>query len=285
MIGPRCNINAQGHVYVLVKIMDNTATRRLYFFKSMDYGDTWTVVQIASAVTPVLTPIELRVGAFRGSSPYTAGQVIYAFYAWNLLGDVGIKVSVNQGALWGAQIPIPWCGASSQTQYFGRSPADQDTVYAIIKGATLGPTFWMNLRKTVNRGNTWTDLMICNTIPPNPQVTQHPNTYIWNPGSAFMAGGTAGLHWTENDWATYITHTNTNNFNVDGCSRVMDYPENLYGWQGGNPGPGDMQHVIAVSSTRGDQWEGKAGSDPVTPDATSIPNNCGGVAQILQIWI
>ena len=81
------------------------------------------------------------------------------------------------------------------------------------------------------------------------------------------------------------SYTNADNFDVDGCSRVMDWPELLYGWQAYNPGGGDMQHVIAVSDDRGQNWEGKAGDDPVTPSATSIPKTCGGVAEILIVQI
>jgi len=116
-------------------------------------------------------------------------------------------------------------------------------------------------------------------------MTQRPGVYIWNPSSAFMAAGAVGLHWTVDDWASHVTHTNANGFQVDGCSRVMDTPEALYGSRGGNPGVLEMQHVVAVSESRGDNWEGKAGANcAAAPYADSIPNNCGGVSTILQIW-
>jgi len=162
-----------------------------------------------------------------------------------------------------------------------RSPADQDIIYWVGWGSFVGGIEY-TLRKSTNRGGVFSTLWACALTP---TMTQRPGVYIWDPNQAFMAAGGDGLHWTENDWGLWVTHTNTDNFDVDGCSRVMDYPENLYGWQAFNPGGPDMQHVMAVSNTRGDQWEGKAGTFPdAAPYVGSIPNNCGGVAGILQIW-
>lgn len=285
IVGPKCNINAQGHVYALLRYHDGSVWR-LYFFWSDDYGANWTPTLILTSIYPVWDPRELLVGAFQGTSPYAAGQVIYIFYKRNGVGDTGMRVSVNQGGEFGAQIDFPYCGSSVIGQHFSRSPADQDILYRVIKGSTADPANWMRMDKSPDRGSTWPiSLFACTTFPPNPNVAQRPGIYIWDPDSAYMAGGGAGLHWTEDDWNEYVTHTNTDNFDVDGCSRVMDSPEYLYGWRAANPGAAPaMQHVIAVSEDRGDGWEGKAGDDPVTPSSTSIPNDCGGVAGILQIW-
>jgi len=100
-----------------------------------------------------------------------------------------------------------------------------------------------------------------------------------------MAAGGISVHYTDDDWASYVTNANGIVFHVDGLSRVMDAPANLYLWRIDNPGGGQSQHVIGVSEDKGATVEGKAGNDPVTPSATSIPSNCGGVGGILQVWV
>jgi hypothetical protein len=280
MIGPDANINAQGHVYVVVRFHDGT-NNCLYFFKSADHGDTWSAFLISSHATLGLSPRVLRVGAFKGSSPYPAGNVIYVVYVYNLFSDWGMRVSVTQGATWGDTIDLGHCLPSGQGGDLAINWADQDTIYWIGWGAGI-VGYDYNLRKSVNRGGDWVTLWPCES---HPCVVQAPNIYIWNPLSAFMAAGAQGLHWTDDDWATHVTHTNDDNFSVDGCSRVMDAPEALYGYQSDNPLPEEMQHVIAVSEERGDHWEGKAGANCATPPYTgSIPKDCGGVARILEIW-
>ena len=282
LYGPTANMNAQGHVYSLASFYVTGDKTYLYFLKSVNYGDGWTAVEVSSGAA-THHPRALRVGAFQGSSPHAAGQVIYVAYLYSIFSDWGMKVSVNQGGAWGGVIPLAHCFVSGGWVDLSRSAADQDVIYQVGYGTSLAPAVNYTFRKSTTRGNSWSILWNCAQAPPT--IAQRPNVYIWDPDSAFMAAGVDGLHWTENDWAAYVTHTNTDSFDVDGCSRVMDYPNNLYGWQTNNPGGGDMQDVIAVSSTRGDQWEGKAGDDPITPSASSIPNNCGGVAGILQVWI
>jgi len=191
-----------------------------------------------------------------------------------------MMVSTNQGTAWGGKVTMSQCKISGGEVWLQRSPANQDVLYQAGRG-TAPPPYDYTLLKSSNRGANWSVLWACAA---SPTMTQHPGVYIWNPLSAFMAAGDDGLHWTENDWASYVTHHNAL-FDVDGCSRVMDYPENLYGSRASNPTPTRSQHVIFVSSTRGDTWEGKAGASPATaPYTGSIPNTCGGVADILQIW-
>jgi len=281
MIGPDGNINAQGHVYVVVRFWDGS-NNRLYIFKSVDYGDTWTAHLIASHASLPLTPHVLRVGAFQGDSPYAAGQVIYVAYTSTIFAEWAVRVSVNQGEAWGSPIVLPHCKPSGQGGDLRRSPADQDTIYWIGWG-TDATDYQFTLRKSTTRAGSWATLWSCTYQPPRAETG--PGIYIWDPDIAFMPAGVDGLHWTVDDWDSYVTHVNTDNFPVDKCSIVMDAPEKLYGSQASNPGAAPvMQDVIAVSETRGDDWEGKAGDDPVTPSATSIPNDCGGVAMILQIW-
>lgn len=279
MAGPDANINAQGHVYVLVRVVlqGGNWERRLYFFKSTDYGDTWSAVFMANSVTTVLIPNVLRVGALKGSSPYAAGQVIYAVYVGDIYGDWYMKVSVTQGATWGTAIALGHCQPSGMGGDLAINWADQDVIYWTGWGTNLGG-YEYNLRKSPDRGTTWETKWACAW---HPCMVQHPNIYIWNPLSAFMAAGSQGLHWTDDDWANWITHTNDDGFSVEGCSRVMDAPENLYGYRTTSAG----SHVIAVSNDRGDNWEGKAGANCATPPYTdAIPNNCGGVSRILEVW-
>lgn len=281
MMGPECNINAQGHVYALVYFYDGGAFgNRLFFFKSVDYGDNWTAVEIINHWTVPVVPWFLRVGALRGTSPFQAGYVIYAGFQRTATA-LGMRVSTDQGATWGGTIDLYHCGLSGIWVDLARSPADQDIIYQAGRGV-IALNMYHTLVKSIDRGGTFTELWACALTP---TMTQRPGVYIWDPLSAFMAAGEDGLHWTEDDWATYVTHDFAN-FNVAGCSRVMDAPENLYGSLAGNPPAAPhLQHVIAVSADRGVGWEGKAGANCATPPYTdSIPNNCGGIADILQIW-
>jgi len=281
MMGPECNINAQGHVYALVSFHDGGILGyRLYLFKSANYGNNWAAHLITDSWFLSRTPYVLRVGALKGSSAFGAGQVIYAVFQ-NTATWIGMRVSTDQGVTWGATIGLSHCAPSGPWVDLGRSPADQDIIYQVGHGSTLGVTTY-TMVKSVNRGGAFITLWPCAI---SPIMTQRPNVYIWNPLSAFMAAGGDGLHWTENDWTNYVTHTNTDNFDVDGCSRVMDSPELLYGIQATTPLPGQMDDVIAVSDDRGDNWEGKAGPNPgAAPYTNSIPENCGGISGMLQIW-
>lgn len=287
MVGPDANINAQGHVYVLVSFNDGGIYGRcLYFFKSTDYGDTWSAVRAYDHWLYPPTALDFEVGAFKGTSPYAAGQVIYAAFKAGLYGDIYMKVSVTQGASWGSVIGLYHCVSPTNWVGLHRSSADQDVLYQAGGGTNIGGT-QCTLVKTINRGGAWATLWACHLGAPT--ITQAPNVYIWNPLSAFMAAGSQGLHWTDDDWANWVTHTNDDNFWVDGCSRVMDAPENLYGYQSESPGGYErelaMVHVIAVSNERGDHWEGKAGANCNTPPYTgAIPKTCGGVSRILEVW-
>lgn len=281
MVGPAGNINEEGHVYVVVRFTEGGVGQWLYLFKSVDYGDNWAAHVVSSHGIVWLNPRFLQVGVNQGSSAYPAGYVIYVGYVYNIYSDLGMRVSVDQGVTWSSTIYLSTCRPSGMNADLKVQSANQDVIYQVGKGAFLGGWEY-TLRRSVDRGGSWSVLWPCAATP---SWVRSPNIYHWEPLSAFIADGANGLRWTEDDWASHVLHTNADNFDVDGCSRVMDWPELLYGWQTNNPGGGDMQHVIAVSDDRGDNWEGKAGDDPVTPSATSIPNTCGGVAGIMIVQI
>jgi len=282
MIGPEVNVNAEGHLYALVRFRRvSDSAYCLYFFKSTDRGDNWASVFIVGSVWDRLNPEVLRVGALQGSSPHPAGYVIYAVCIkpsavspeWELW------VSVDQGATWANPTDLLHCRPSGMSGDLRRAVSDQDTIYWVGWGSFIGGVEYV-LRKSTDRGTTWTEIWSCALTP---TMTRAPGSLPYDPLSGFMPAGAAGVHYTDDDWDNYTTYTNADNFDVDRAHRQDDAPEFLYGAQANNPGGGDLQHVIAVSDDRGQNWDGKAGDDPVTPSATSIPNNCGGVSGIMRI--
>jgi len=280
--GPQCNINAQGHVYAFVRCYQ-AFKNRLFFFKSTDYGDNWSCYYMEDMwLGTYKNPICLRVGALKGSSPYSAGHVLYAVY-FLAIGSCGLTVSVDQGLNWSTGIALETCFAAGADGDLARSASDQDVIYWVGWGVGIAPPFpHYTLQKSINRGGAFSVIWACHYAPPS--TTQRPNVHIWDPDDAYMAAGGQSVHHTTDDWDSYDTYTNADGFHVDGLSRVMDAKHYLYLWRWDNPEGGQSQHVIGVSEDKGATVEGKAGDDPVTPSATSIPNDCGGVAGILQIW-
>ncbi len=286
LIGPKCNINATGHVYVLASFQDGGAYGNvLYFLKSTNYGaaGTWSAVRVHDVWAITVTAIDLAVGAFKGSSSYPAGYVIYAVFRTGLFANLYMRVSVDQGTIWGSAIGLYNCAASGVGGELSRSPADQDIIYQVGWGSDVGGERH-TLVKSSNRGGSFVVRWVCAF---SPEMTQRPSVYMWDPTEGYMAGGAYKLYWTEEDWVTYETHTNTEKFRVDKCSRVTDAPEKLYGLCAFDPDTqqGEIPHVIAASINRGDDWEGKAGPNAGnSPYVDSIPDDCGGAVSILQVW-
>jgi len=76
------NINKQNHVYVSVAGL-SSATFKLYLFKSIDQGATWSTGLIYTHASLDYATIGAPVvGAIKGASPYAAGDVIYV--PWKL---------------------------------------------------------------------------------------------------------------------------------------------------------------------------------------------------------
>jgi len=116
---PAANINAKGHLYCMVTVhrtSDNWMPQ--YFFKSTDYGATWTAtrMQVEPENSPQVMPICVKTGKLRGTSGFGAGQVIYASYRnRSAFHYPAISVSTTQGG-------APW------TYVDGGAAADQKGV-------------------------------------------------------------------------------------------------------------------------------------------------------------
>jgi len=103
-----------------------------YFFKSTDYGDTWTAGvqfwQLHNA--PRWRPIAMRCGMLRGTSGFGAGQVLY--FSWrnrSVNSYAAFSVSRDQGATW----PVSWGGgaASEWGKRLMLDPNDQSILYTL----------------------------------------------------------------------------------------------------------------------------------------------------------
>jgi len=133
------NINAQGHLYCIVSVGRAGAPWGFpqYFFKSTDYGDTWTAtVQFFTTHSGTqIVPICVRAGMLQGTSGYGAGQVLYASWRNNSAFHYpGFSRSLDQGTTW------TFCdggtNANTKGRYMMVDPNDQSILY-VVEGPDL----------------------------------------------------------------------------------------------------------------------------------------------------
>lgn len=136
------NINAEGHLYTVVRAewWDGGASlwrRYTYFFKSTDYGDTWTVPWSdspgagAAPAKVSYSAICARVGMLVGTSGYSAGSVIIMSYRSGSSGQfIYPLISVDGGG------SFTTLAAYQNTDGWRMmfDPNDQSICYAVLDG-------------------------------------------------------------------------------------------------------------------------------------------------------
>jgi len=128
------NINAEGHIYAMVTATQaSDSTNPMYFFKSINYGATWTATH--TALYPQSgeqrIPMCLAVGMLLGTSGYGAGQVIYCGYRNRSIGQYPTICYTNdQGATF-----VDIAGGTNMNPQGTRiqvDPNDQSIFYTIF---------------------------------------------------------------------------------------------------------------------------------------------------------
>jgi hypothetical protein len=127
------NINADGAIYLGVLYWQGgVALHTLKCFKSANYGTTWTAAgtidtELAVYPTTAPFPIAMRAGMLKGTSGYSAGQVLWESHrANNASQRPQVFTSVDQGTTWVERTDGTWdCGT-----WIMPDPNDQSICFA-----------------------------------------------------------------------------------------------------------------------------------------------------------
>lgn len=267
------DINVQGHVGVLA-YTPVLGDDKAYYCKSTDYGATWDFYRIGAMHT-FAGPESLTIGAFQGSSPIAAGQVLYC----DVHGTSSTWCFMSQDG------GVTWTGMDGKSSYFSPhilvDPMNQDRVF-------IGGWTW-NVQMSSDRGVTFTEFDLNASGPLGAPVAL---TYyflsITTGGIVRVGSRNAAPHlhgtWDDGDsWNEVTPQTSASSL---GISLLQSAPDKLYllriaGTTFLAP------HLIWASEDEGATMTEKSGANANMIDTgggDSIPYNCDGIRGILQIW-
>lgn len=283
------NINKQGYFYVLVGGYNVGLTNAyVYCFRTPDYGASWTPLLIDSGVTVRPDDIgNIAAGALQGSSPYPAGDVLYATWLRSTLGNPEVSVSLNNGDTWTTYSLL---GFSVWNPQVYRDPSDQSIAYVGVFGV-IGDQY--DLYRSVAHGVGFVEVDGAKELAIGTGVIEgsmrvlidNNNKMYLIPGHDIDARGAGHLFKSIDFTASWTDLGDLGHGpELNQLSIVMDAPTKLYF---GRRVAGDS-HVIYISDDEGQTLWGKAGANCGLADGggDSIPFNCGGVAYngIIQVW-
>lgn len=284
--GLNCNINREGWVGVLFWVTNLAGTMvKTVLLYSTDFGASWTEGIISNwAPTTIYLPFSLTVGAYKGSSPHGAGQVMYC----GVTSNTWLAVSTDGGATWawGANL-----GLAAYTCHILVDPSDQSRVFIGMRNG-VGP--W-HVAVSLDHGATINDYDLNGSEPMGygTWATYYHLSVAMDDHKTVRAGSQTGrvhIHTTRDDGARWEEPAPQYSANSLGISLIQDSPDFLYLLKQisavAGPPPANCETVWA-SEDEGRTMVMKSGANACTIDTgggDSIPYNCGGVRGILEIW-
>ena len=272
------NINKEGYFYVLFN--SALTNNGIWVLVTDDYGDTWAAHQVTSIISNY-TVGNIEVGDLQGSSPYTAGEVVYVAAIVSSGGKSYVYVSLDHCATWTGYV---WDGISSWRNRLLVDPSDQSVLYG--GWGTNGP----DLARSTTHGTSPAEIDGAGHYGITLVNAVEATMFISVNNSDIMIVAKAGsLYKTADRGATWTEYSPGHDIRY--VSAVQDAITFLYlarTLDAATP-PSTDTHVIFVSNDNGTTVEGKGGVNTDTPGGAgdSIPYDCGGVASrgILQIWV
>jgi len=276
------SINRRGHVAVILNALGAGPTWASFYIVSYDYGATWTAYNMIGWGVNGMSCQNLTIGAYKGMSPYDAGQVMYTI--GRATANTAIFVSLDGGQTWAAGSVI---GGSVYYCDVLVDPNDQSRVYIGLRDG-VGP--W-HVAVSEDHGATWTD------IDAGAIDTSMGAQQIWYMLSKAMdERGTVRVghvtvfaptfHMTRDEGISWDEPTPEYATRTFGVSLVQDAPDYLYLLLTSSPLVA-TPHVIYASTDECRNMVPKAGANAniaVTGGGDSIPYDCGGIRGILQVW-
>lgn len=277
--GMDTSINQQGHVGVIFNTSDSGMGWRPVYLVSQDYGATWAAHPMSAWQAAGAQAHSLTIGAFKGSSPYAAGQAMYAIGRW--WANTHLWYSTDGGVSWGHTN----IGLGAYTAHCLVDPNDQSRVFI---GCFDGAGPW-NVYVSLDHGAT-----VAQYDAAASEDLGYPAPYyhlsvamdelkIVRVGAATVP---QHIHTTRDDGIRWEETTPQYSATQLGISIVQDSPNLLYLLRQSS-GDAFQCHVVFASENEGRDMVPKAGANACVLDTgggDSIPRNCGGVRGILQIW-
>lgn len=253
-----------------------TGSNGFWHLRSLDYGAHWTAHQINNEFYSYDAGNILS-GIGKGTSPYPAGDVLYAAINFQLSSKPHVARSIDQGATW-TTLNTPDIARGDFLPRLYIDPSNQSVVY-------LGShPYFPKLYRSTDHGDSWTridrGLNFTITLDPQPyhaDLRAHPSNpdlvrlvrRFWTARSDDFCES-----WQETENLTYPFHTH---------KFTDDNPSLLYmaGCRSAYPPPSAYgPSVIHISTDEGASTWPKAGAHASQDDGggDSIPWNCGGAA-------
>ena len=286
--GLNCNINREGWVGVLFNTVNMAHSHvKLALIYSTDFGATWneSIIEDWNISTRGRT-FSLTVGAYIGTSPYPAGQVMYC----GVDATPRLAITLDGGATWNYGAIL---GAASYTCHILVDPNDQSRVFV---GGRDGAGPW-HVTVSLDHGATINDYDLNGSEPMGDTsvgATYYHLSVAMDERKTVRVGAQAllaqHLHTTRDDGGSWQEPTPQHSADHLGISLVQTAPDFLYllrQWSGGVVSPPESCHVVFASEDEGQTMVPKAGANACTADTgggDSIPYNCGGVRGILEVW-
>jgi len=266
--------NYLDHFYVLWR--SDIGGTGVWCIKTTDSGESWKAYQIDTN-TFTYAAGNIMAGDLPGTSPYPAGDVLYATINVGVGGHIYVSRSFDEGQTW-AKTPTypPGSGVWEPRLYV--DPADQSIVY--VGAGDGGPDLW----RTLDHGLTWSLCDLGNSlgIIVSPLVNiATMGTRLSNPDEIRVLND---LHiWKTSDFGDIWRDQGFTQYSVRHLRFKDDSYDFLYLARATSAPPPDgiyAQHVLFVSNDEGSNMFGKAGAHVGQDDGggDSIPHNCGGVA-------
>lgn len=274
------NINRAGYFYVLYSGL-NVDHYEMWCLRTPDYGGNWSAFKIADAEFGVGNISNIVAGAFQGTSPYPAGDVLYTVVP-DEENNCHIYTSPDNAVTWSQGAALGIYGNGLRIEVDG---SDQSIVYA---GKGVNGTY--HLVRSMNHGATVTEVDGDDELGLMFAWPGYATAYIYIWDNDIMrvlkisdVGGPVAHLWKTTDfWATR-TDLGALDKEVGIISAMHDSPDNLYlarCWI--SAASVEDPHVIFVSDDEGATLEGKSGAHADQEDGggDSIPYDCGGVAEM-----
>jgi len=266
------SINRPAYLYVLFTC--DFPPTAAFLLRSPDYGDSWTAHPIY-AEGDIYEGGNLEIGILQGTSPYPAGDLLYAVLHAYPEGYSMVWRSFNNGATWtyGDHNSLPYHVARLLVD-----PTDQSVSYLGGYGTMAVPrTLWRSTDHADNYANITPGLSLGTFVDPH-----RANAWIDPTDRHFIRILQDHIFSTSTDFgASWTRHGTT----FPGCqlhTALWEQPTNLYLARDSSPPPYPFPqgtHVVFVSNDEGYTQVGKSGEHAWHPDGQgdSIPWDCGGV--------
>lgn len=284
--GLNCNINHEGWVGVLFRTVNLAHTHyKLVLLYSTDFGATWNESIIEDwNISARGHVFSLTVGAYKGSSPHDAGQVMYC----GVDATPRLAISLDGGMTWNYGALL---GAASWTCHILVDPSDQSRVFT---GCHDGAGPW-HVQVSLDHGATVNDYDLngAEAMGSAGQATYYHLSVAMDERKTVRVGAQVTcqhIHTTRDDGGSWEEPTPQYSPTALGVSLIQDSPDFLYllRQQSGTVAtPPQTCHVVFASEDEGQTMILKAGANACTIDTgggDSIPYNCGGVRGILEVW-